>query len=158
MHLFILLLSKTDETMDKKIYYSNVPDGFVHCFNASCEFAVSCLRFQMGRVISSTCKTVNVVNPSFSSLFEQECPEFVPINGVHYAFGMDHLYDSIPYGTAVKIKQHLLMAFGKNIYYRYKRKEKCFTPSEQAFVYEVFKLYGVKERPMFDFYEIDDRP
>ena len=69
VHLFILLLSKTDETMDKKIYYSNVPDGFVHCFNASCKFADSCLRFQMGRVISSTCKTVNVVNPSFSSLF-----------------------------------------------------------------------------------------
>ena len=143
--------------MDQKINYSNVRGGFVYCFNVNCGFADSCLRFQKGKIVSSSCKTVNVVNPSFFYLLGQECSEFVPADGVHYAYGIDHLYDLIPYGIAVKIKQHLLTSFGKNIYYRYKRKEKCFTPDEQAFVYEVFKLFGVKEKPQFDYYEVDCR-
>lgn len=141
--------------MEKNISYSNVPNGFVHCFNAKCKFADSCLRFQRGKLISSTCKTVSVVNPSFSSLFESECPEYIPAEGLYKAYGMDHLFDAIPYGVAIKIKQHLIASFGKNIYYRYKRKEKCFTTDEQVFVYEVFKLYGVKEKPEFDYYEVD---
>ena len=133
--------------------YSNVPNGFAHCFNAKCKFAESCLRYQVGCITPSSCKTVNVVNPSIYSS-EQECSEFLSSDGMHYAYGIDHLYDSIPYGIAMKIKEHLLSSFGKNIYYRYKRKEKCFTPQDQYFVHQVFKEYGIEEKPHFDYYEV----
>lgn len=138
--------------MSNNNYYLNLPNGFVYCFNAKCKLANTCLRYQAGCLSASLCKTINVVNPSlFSS--EKECSEFLSSNGVYYAYGIDHLYDSIPYGVAIKIKQHLLSSFGKNIYYRYKRKEKCLGPEEQDFIRQVFLLFGIKEKPNFDHYE-----
>jgi hypothetical protein len=69
---------------------------------------------------------------------------------VQYAVGMDHLLDQIPYLEAKRIKQRLLMTYGKNKFYQFKRKERTFSPEDQQYIRQVFRMYGVKDEPVFD--------
>lgn len=139
--------------MIKKINYLELPVGFLHCFNASCEFASSCVRYQAGCMIPKTRSAVMAVNPILASS-EEKCSEFLSDESILYcAYGIDHLYDNLLYTVAVDIKRQLLSAWGKNMYYRFKRREKPLTPKDQEFVYGIFKEHGVKEKPRFDYYE-----
>lgn len=69
---------------------------------------------------------------------------------VQYAVGMDHLLDQIPYLEAKRIKQRLLMTYGKNKFYQFKRKERTFSPEDQQYIRQVFRAYGVEDEPVFD--------
>ena len=138
--------------MPKKNNYSDVPSGFMHCLNASCQLADSCLRYQSITSIPAGCKSVVIVNPSHVPP-GNKCSEYLSIEKQQNAYGIDHLYDELPYAVAVKVKNHLISHFGKNIYYRFKRKEKCFTPQLQQFVQTVFHNFGVEEKPRFDYYK-----
>lgn len=60
---------------------------------------------------------------------------------VQYAVGMDHLLDQIPYLEAKRIKQRLLMTYGKNKFYQFKRKERTFSPEDQQYIRQVFRAY-----------------
>lgn len=142
---------KTDKTMVKKLDYSDVPDGFTHCMNASCQMADSCLRYQARQYIPVSCKTIKVINPTLV-LSDGKCSAYLSETDLRYAYGVDHLYDTILYGVAIQIKKQLIDIFGKNMYYRFKRKEKCFTPKDQELVARVFKQFGVEEQPRFDYY------
>ncbi len=138
--------------MDENFNYSNVPNGFLHCLNASCQFADSCMRYQVGIRVPATCKNILIVNPTYV-FSKKKCPVFLPKESLYYAYGIDHLYDDIPYGIAVKIKQQLIVAYGKNLYYRFKRKERYLTPKEQDHIWSVFKTFGIEQKPQFDSYE-----
>ena len=136
---------------EKKLNF-NPPSGFLHCFNAKCQLADTCLRYQSAACIPPECKSVLVVNPSCASSGET-CQEFLSMESQRCAYGIDHLYDELPYAVAVKMKNYLISYFGKNIYYRFKRKEKGFTPQLQVFVQSVFRDFGVEKIPHFDYYE-----
>ena len=137
--------------MVKNLDYSDVPDGFTHCLNASCKMADSCLRYQARQFIPASCKTIKVINPTLM-IHDEKCPAYLSDTNLRYAYGIDHLYDTILYGVAVQIKQQLIGIYGKSMYYRFKRKEKCFTPKDQELVSNVFKQYGVDDPPKFDYY------
>ena len=93
--------------MVKKLDYSDVPDGFTHCMNANCQMADSCLRYQAGQYIPASCKTIKVVNPTLI-LSDGKCSAYLSETDLRYAYGMDHLYDTILYGVAIQIKKQLI--------------------------------------------------
>ena len=113
--------------MIEKLDYAMVPTGFVHCFNGNCKNANRCLRHQIIRFIPDTLWAVSIVNPARTSP-TGKCAAFMADTPVQYAVGMDHLLDQIPYLEAKRIKQRLLMTYGKNKFYQFKRKERTFSP------------------------------
>lgn len=126
-----------------------VPTGFVHCFNGNCKNASHCLRHQIIRFIPDTLWAVSVMNPARTDP-AGKCAAFMADTPVQYAVGMDHLLDRIPYLEAKRIKQRLLMAYGRNKFYQFKRKERAFSPEDQQYIRQIFRLYGVKDEPVFD--------
>lgn len=98
--------------MIEKLDYAMVPTGFVHCFNGNCKNANRCLRHQIIRFIPDTLWAVSVVNPARTSP-TGKCAAFMADTPVQYAVGMDHLLDQIPYLEAKRIKQRLLMTYGR---------------------------------------------
>ncbi|MEG1543402.1 MAG: DUF6078 family protein [Tannerellaceae bacterium] len=139
--------------MIEKLDYAMVPGGFTHCFNGNCKHADQCLRHQIARFIPDTHWSVFVVNPVCTDS-DGECKAFLADTPVKYAIGMDHLFDQIPYSEANCIKQKLLNTYGKNTYYRFKRKERIFSPEDQHFIRQVFLSYGVQEEPAFDDWQL----
>lgn len=118
-----------------------VPTGFVHCFNGNCKNANRCLRHQIIRFIPDTLWAVSIVNPARTSP-TGKCAAFMADTPVQYAVGMDHLLDQIPYLEAKRIKQRLLMTYGKNKFYQFKRKERIFSPEDQHYVHKFFLITG----------------
>lgn len=135
--------------MIEKLDYAMVPNGFAHCFNGNCKHADHCLRHQVIRFVPETYWSMVVVNPARTDP-DGACEAFLADTAVQYAVGMDHLFDKIPYQEAKSIKQRLLMTYGKNKFYQFKRKERTFSPEDQRYVRQVFLSYGVKDEPTFD--------
>lgn len=118
-------------------------------FNENCKNANRCLRHQIVRFIPDTLWAVSIVNPARTSP-TGKCAAFMADTPVQYAVGMDHLLDQIPYLEAKRIKQRLLMTYGKNKFYQFKRKERTFSPEDQQYIRQVFRAYGVEDEPVFD--------
>ena len=135
--------------MIEKLDYAMVPYDFAHCFNGNCNRADHCLRHQIIRFIPDTFWSVPVVNPVRTDP-DGECGAFMTDATVQYAVGMDHLFDRIPNQEAKRIKQCLLTTYGKTKFYRFKRKERIFSPEDQHYIRQVFLSCGVKDDPTFD--------
>lgn len=139
--------------MIEKLNYAMVPQGFTHCFNGNCKHADHCLRHQIIRFIPDRLWSVSIVNPARTDP-DGDCTAFMPDTPVQYAVGMEHLLDRIPYQEATCIKQRLLKMYGKNKFYRFKRKERIFSPKDQHDIRQVFLSYGVENEPTFDSWQI----
>ena len=71
---------------------------------------------------------------------------------MQYTSGITHLLDSIPYSDAIVIKQQMLEYFGRNSYYRFLRKERLISPSEQKHIRQLFRKRGIEDEPVYDEY------
>ena len=152
----MLYLKNTENLKDmiEKLDYAMVPTGFVHCFNENCKNANRCLRHQIVRFIPDTLWAVSIVNPARTSP-TGKCAAFMADTPVQYAVGMDHLLDQIPYLEAKRIKQRLLMTYGKNKFYQFKRKERTFSPEDQQVVDVQTSTIIIQYLPfIIDFYTI----
>lgn len=138
--------------MLKNFNYSQVPNGYAHCFNAKCKRAKECLRHQITYHIPEDIRTITVLNPAITSS-KGDCKEYIPCAPQKNAVGITHLLDNLPYSTARDIKNELIAHYGKTHYYRLKRKERFFTPLEQNYVKSVLNRHGITGKPEFDSYE-----
>lgn len=145
---------KTIIVMIDILDYSKVPAGFVHCLNGNCKQAEHCLRYQVTRYVPATRRDFRMLNPSWV-IPEGDCPEFMNDTPVKYAYGWTHMFDKLIHEKAIAIKDDLSCYYGKNEFYRLKRKEKSFTPQAQQYVRSVFLRYGVKDEPIYDEYRYE---
>lgn len=136
--------------MDPNFDYNLMPYDFVHCLNAECLRADTCLRHQMALRIPADRKTVTIVTPSSIKPSGEDCPHFKADKMVDYARGITHLLDQLPYNKSVVIKKQLLNHFGRSLYYRFWRKEHLISPSQQEDFRYIFQKNGIKEEPVFD--------
>ncbi|MEG1564943.1 MAG: DUF6078 family protein [Bacteroides sp.] len=132
--------------------YSSVPYDFAHCFIEQCPLATECLRHQVALHVSPQCETLTIVNPAIPAHGTNSCPYFKTDKLVHYASGISSLLNNLIYAEAISIKQRLLDHFGRNTYYRFKRKERLISPSEQAYISQLFRDKGITEEPKYDEY------
>ncbi len=140
--------------MIENLDYNQVPKGFTHCFNGQCPQASTCLRHQASRFIPATVRNVSVLNPSYV-VADGDCPEYMSDTPVRYAYGWTPMFNKLPYEKAVAIKAELLGTYGKNEFYRLKRKEKSFSPQAQRYVKRVFLRFGVEDEPVYEEYRYE---
>lgn len=129
-----------------------VPDSFARCLNEKCKQANSCLRRLA--LLQTTPEThyFSIVNPASVSQDAAKCPFFVSSRKLRMAWGMKHLLDNVPYKTAYSLRYNLLAYYGKSHYYCCFRGERYITPTEQAYIRNLFLQYGIKEEPVYDDY------
>ena len=46
----------------------------------------------------------------------------------------------------------MLEYFGRNSYYRFLRKERLISPSEQKYIRQLFRKRGIEDEPVYDEY------
>lgn len=133
--------------------YNSVPYNFTHCLNKQCSHSTDCLRHQIALRIPPERDTINIVNPAYAaSGNEENCPFFKPDQLLRYASGIMHLLDKIPHSDAVIIKQQMIEHFGRNAYYRFRRKEQLINPSDQKYIRQLFHKNGITAEPVYDEY------
>lgn len=147
---FITLLISIN--MEKDFNYQSVPGGFAHCFNHKCSNSKICLRALAAKECESGKYFINTVNPAFYPEEEDSCPYLIKNEKVRIAWGITHLFDSVPYKKASELRRRLISHFNKSHYYRIYRKELPLTPSDQQYINLLFKQEGIKEAPSFDSY------
>ena len=139
--------------MKENFDHSAVPYDFVHCLNQQCPHAVECLRYQVALHLSTECNIISIVNPVYAtSAGKDNCKFFKADKLMQYTSGITHLLDSIPYSDASEIKQQMLEYFGRNSYYRFPRKERLISPSEQKYIRQLFRKRGLEDEPVYDEY------
>lgn len=136
--------------MNTTFDYTKVPCDFVHCLNGQCPRAKECLRHLTAQHIPNDRTTINIVTPAHASAQGKECSFFLSTKTQKYAQGLKHIYNQLPYGKAIVIKQQIIGHFGKTMYYRLWREERLITPAQQKYIVRVFQSKGIEEAPMFD--------
>lgn len=131
--------------------YSQVPSDFIHCFKKDCRLADHCLRYQVTPFIPRERWSVSVINPSIAGTGD-DCRAYLSDTPLIYAYGMDHLFDNLPYAKAREARYAMREHYGKNHFYRLKRKERCFDPKEQQYVSDLFRRFHIESEPVFDTY------
>lgn len=138
--------------MKKLLGKETVPASFAYCLKEGCPQAETCLRHLALAVISAEERCVRAVIPMLLST-DGYCKMYLSNCPVRMAYGWGRLYDNMPHGKAVKIKEQLLGGFGKTEYYRRGRMEKPITPAEQDYVRRVCRSHGVESEPEYERYE-----
>lgn len=136
--------------MKKEFDFENVPYHFTQCINHSCRRADSCLRHLVYAHASLQQATVEVINPRVQQSDGDNCLRYSEERMHAFALGITNLYNSLPHGIAQQLKSQLLSVFGKSKYYRFQRKERHLTPTDQKVVASIFERLGVYSTPQYD--------
>lgn len=132
--------------------YHTVPHYFAHCLNEQCPQASVCLRQLVAHRIPLYKKVFTIINPAVLSPAGENCCYFMADQLQIYAKGITHLYDKLSYQDALRTKEHLIRYFGRNAYYRCKRKERFINPNEQQYIRQYFLSQGFTDEPQYDEY------
>lgn len=128
------------------------PYSFARCLNAQCSKAESCLRRLAALQDTTQHPYITIVNPACVPADDNACPHFQTAEKFRAAWGVKRLLDKVPYADAVSIRKQLIGHFGKTKYYRFHREEYYLTPTDQAFIRQLFRNKGITEEPPFDRY------
>ncbi|WP_071144854.1 DUF6078 family protein [Bacteroides ihuae] len=138
--------------MNNNFDYNSVPYGYAHCFNHQCPKADSCMRHFAALHATFDVPYISIVNPACIPADTSACSYFHLFKRIRVAWGISHLLDNVLYKDAYVLKKQMLAHFGKNLYYRFYRKERHINPSEQAFIHQLLLQKGITEEPRFDSY------
>ena len=138
--------------MIETLNYKEVPFHFTHCFQTDCPKASSCLRYQATRFLPTDKRDLKVLNPTFIGN-SADCKEYISDEPVLYAFGMNKLFDELPYAKVKYIKNDVIFKIGKTQFYRMKNQTIGISPLQQRTIKDVFLKYGIEVDPVFDRYE-----
>lgn len=136
--------------MKQDFDYKEVPHDYTHCLHAQCPRSANCLRFLVTQHAGPEVIRIQVINPAHVIGKEEKCSDFQPDVLACFAFGITHLFDKLPYSTAVKVRRLLFLNLKRNTFYRIQRKERLINPEEISLIREAFRMEGIKEEPVFD--------
>lgn len=138
--------------METNFDYNLVPHNYPMCINHTCQRAHHCLRYQVYQLVPSHTPFINLVNPKELTPDGVGCSHFKPDQQEPFALGITLLYDHLPHAAAKNIKADMLNYFGKTMYYRFQRKERYISPSQQRYIKQLFQNAGIANSPVFDEY------
>ena len=137
------------------INYSQVPRAFMHCHEADCPLADSCLRRQaylllppMGQGGSDI---VYTLNPSITR--EKPCSYYLSDTPVRVARGFRKAHRSVPHENYREVQYLLMKHMSQDSFYRFRRGTKLIYPDVQEKILSVLRRCGAKEPVEFDAYE-----
>ena len=128
------------------------PKGYAVCFRKECPLAQSCLR-QLSADDPSEERFISVVNLSLVRGAAKQCPFYKSSEKVRVAYGIDHIFNDIPFSKHKQVFHSVKNYFGKSTYYRIANKRRPIWPNEQEYVRQVFARNGISEPVEFGEYQ-----
>ena len=138
--------------MEEVFDNQTVPYNFLHCFNRQCPKSEKCLRHLTAVHSTNQSPTLYVVNPNCIPEDANECSYFLSNQQIRMAWGISHLLDNVPHKNAASLKSLMISHFGRNLYYRFYRKEASLDPEQQEYIRKSFRQKGGAGEPVFDAY------
>ena len=132
--------------------YQSVPLNYLPCFNGKCPRRNECLRHLVALHAPESVVAVKALNPAAYPKDTASCPYFRSNRKLRLAWGIDAMFDKIPYTLALDLKSRIRRIYSKSTYYRILHQERPLPPGEQEEIARIFAHNGVGIAPEFDRY------
>lgn len=142
--------------MSEPFTYSQVPKGYLHCFNAACPRTDKCMRYIVASHATGEHPTLHVVNPQAYPEDASTCPHFAVCRKIKLAWGIKRIYDRLPLVTAGSIRLRVVSLFSKGTYYRLYHGERPLWPEEQQQIADIYAAFG-QPAPAYERYTYELR-
>lgn len=133
--------------------YAQVPHGFIHCLQAECPKAATCLRQMAYAHLPEQEKFLHVINPKQQLPRKDACPYYLDAQPVRYARGFMRTINALPVGKLETFRIRLISRFSQKIYYLTRKGERALSPEEQETVISIARQLGLQLDDYFDKYE-----
>ena len=133
--------------------YAQVPHGFIHCLQAECPKAATCLRQMAYAHLPEQEKFLHVINPKQQLPRKGACPYYLDAQPVRYARGFMRTINALPVGKLETFRIRLISRFSQKIYYLTRKGERALSPEEQETVISIARQLGLQLDDYFDKYE-----
>lgn len=138
--------------MENDFDYRAVPADYIHCFHSGCPRREECLRQLAAQHAPKSTPYVVSVNPASYPQDAARCPHFRSAKKIRFAWGIQAIYDNVPYKTALQLKRYVRALYPKTTYYRILHKERSLSPTEQEAIARIFVRNGITTPPVYDSY------
>lgn len=128
------------------------PANYGVCLRNDCPLANNCLRQLHAQDPCADERFINVVNPSLVKNVTSKCDFYRPNTLVRVAYGIRHIFDTVPHSKYNSVFHSVIGLFGKSTYYRIYHKQRPIWPKEQEQIRRIFAFYGSNEPVEFEEY------
>ncbi len=136
--------------MSEEIFYQNMPEHYLLCYNGECEQAANCLRWLAAQYGKPTDAVLQVINPRQNG--GMSCRYRKPKTVVTMAYGMLHTYDKVLAKDIDSLRGAIKDHFGNGSYYLRRNGKRPITPAEQQYISNIFRSHGYPDGAVFDRY------
>ena len=137
--------------MKTTIDFSEMPVGYLVCFNGNCPKCQDCLRFLSGQGLPDSATQGIAVYPAAARL--SACPHFRPCRQENKAWGFKRLLADVKARDIAEIRDRMKRYLGGNgTYYDYHHGRRLLSQRQQQRILKLMASYGYADNLQFDGY------
>lgn len=137
--------------MPRKIY-TTLPSDYTVCLHADCPMAATCLHQIAFSALQKSERFLKLINPSECTK-NSTCQHHRDSKPVKFAYGFTGFQKRMFPAQYKTFMNSLIMEFGRNEYFAYRRGETPLSPEYQETVIAALRKVGITEDFPFDRYE-----
>lgn len=135
---------------------SDIPRGWLYCFNSGCTVCSECVRYRSAESIESTRTSGMAVYPT-ATAGGRHCTYFKRLRTIRSAWGFGRMFADVKAADAPRLRAIMKERLGGNgMYYRYHHGLRRLNPEQQEWIKALFRRHGYGDAE-FDHYreEVD---
>lgn len=137
-------------------FCDHAPANFAFCFRTDCPMADSCLRGLAARDLTTTRRTLMVVNPLLAHPDgDKACAYFCKAEKLRVAYGFKRALAQVPSGKVYNVRAAICALVCQRNYYYLLKGEKPMFPDMQRRVEAILVRHGLTAPIEFDRYDWD---
>lgn len=137
--------------MNNKIDYQKVPSYYMHCLQAECPMASSCLRQLATQAMPEDTVSLRIVNPRLTEQTDK-CRFYRSAELQTYARGFVNMKEQMLPRQYIEFMNRLIGKFGRTGYFERRRGERLCSPEEMKTIKTVLQDLKLPQLK-FDAYE-----
>ena len=115
---------------------------YLVCFIDSCPLHGQCLRWLVGQYADPSSVSFNAINPRNQQVGGEQCIMFRKNQRVVMKRGLTHLYLDMPGRVEYRVRQLLILMWGRKQYFEVRKGERLITPEMQEDVQDACRHHG----------------
>ena len=136
---------------DKKTLFQEKAKTYMCCFCDQCPRHNQCLRYEVGQYADPQQHVVTSINPRYQKAADGTCEYFRDNQPVLMPVGMQQrFYFDMPQHTMRQIKNRLIAALGRTVYYQYHGGRRPITPQVHDLIQTTCQQAGWTQPLRFD--------
>ena len=142
MQLFQILILYMIESGTQVEAFKKKASHYLVCFIDSCPLHEQCLRWLVGQYADTTLLAINAINPHNPQMGGDQCIMYRQNQRVVMKRGLTHLYLDMPGRVEYRVRQLLILMWGRKKYFEARKGERLITPEMQEDVEAACRHHG----------------